>query len=414
SFGFGGANAHVLLQEFRAPDETKEGLIKPFDKLRANGKGPFVVSREPVERSNHEREPLNHNSHHLPALDALPPLFLSARTDEALKAMAGRYAEVLDGRSAQGFYDIAHAAAFRRDRMEKRLALQADSVESAAHLVRSYAEGDAPPEVFIEDSLPQEGSVAFIYSGNGAQWVGMGRALLDESPRFAEILADLDMAMRPDAGFALIEALAADEEHSRLDDTAVAQPLLFAIQVAVTLLMRESGIEPAAVAGHSVGEVAAAWASGALDLEQAIRVICVRSRAQHATRGEGRMAAMRMSPADAAELLAALDGCDAEIAGINSPNNITLSGSLEGLMRVKEAAETQGIFFRLLDLDYAFHSNRMDPIEAPLREQLADLFPLQTETTRFVSAVTGDVLDGRALDADYWWRNVREPVRFAD
>lgn len=375
SFGFGGANAHVLLKEF-VPQDSKADTSS--------------------------------------TMESLPPLFLSARTEAALRATAERYVELLKGKSPQEFYDIAHAAAYRREQMEKRLALHTGKVDSTVDLLDRYAKGDMVSRVFVEDQLPQSGGVAFVYSGNGTQWAGMGRALLAESPRFKEILSEIDEIMLPQAGFSLITELEAEDTNSRLDDTRVAQPLLFAIQVGVTTLLREQGIEPSAVTGHSVGEIAAAWASGALDLQQAIHVICVRSQAQGLTRGKGRMAAVGLSVEAIQEIITTL-GVDAEveIAGINSPGNVTLSGPLEDLQQIQSVAESRGIFFRLLDLDYAFHSRQMDAIEEPLIRQLGELAPAYTERATFVSTVTGNEIDGRLLDAGYWWRNVRQPVQFA-
>lgn len=375
SFGFGGANAHVLLQEYRQDD----------------GKA----------------------STHAP--ETLPPLFLSARSDAALHALAGRYATLLNQKTPQDYYDIAYAAAYRRDRLEKRLALAVGEPAEAAEKLAAVARGGAPDGVVLEEALPQQGSIAFVYSGNGAQWVGMGRRLLAESARFAEILADLDARMQQVAGFSLLAELQAENEASRLDDTVIAQPLLFAIQVAITLLLKEQGIEPTAVAGHSVGEVAAAWASGALDLDTAIRVIVARSRAQGETRGAGRMAAIGLSADAMQNVLAELGSeLDVTIAGINSPNNITLSGKLADLEHLQSQLAPKGVFFRLLDLDYAFHSRQMDPIKERLLESLAWLKAGSPNRIAFVSTVTGAVIDGAQLDADYWWRNVREPVRFAD
>lgn len=375
SFGFGGANAHVLLQEYR----------------RVEGESPAQLP------------------------EVLPPLFLSARSDAALRALAARYAARLQGSGPADYYNIAYAAAFRRDRLEKRLALQPRTPEEAAEKLSAYADGGMPDGLVVEDALPQAGDIAFVYSGNGAQWVGMGLRLLAESPEFAAILAELDARMQPVCGFSLLAELRATEESSRLDDTVIAQPVLFAIQVAITRLLQAQGVEPHAVAGHSVGEVAAAWASGALDLDAAIRVIVARSRAQGATRGTGRMAAVGLSLEDLRAALAELGGgLDITIAGINSPKNLTLSGDLGDLQRLQSHLATGGVFFRLLDLDYAFHSRRMDPIQAPLLASLAGLTARPAQRAVLVSTVTGSVLDGQGLDAEYWWRNVREPVRFAD
>lgn len=374
SFGFGGANAHVLLQEFRARD------IEPH-----------------------------------PEASRVPPLLLSARTNDALRAMAGSYSELLRNASLQDFYDIAHAAAYRREFLEKRLALQVDNTADAPELLARYASGEAADRVIVEDSLTQPGGVAFVYSGNGAQWIGMGQKLLAESARFAEILAEIDAVMEPLSGFSIIKELSVDEIGARIDDTVIAQPLLFAIQVAVTTLLSEQGVAPAAVTGHSVGEVAAAWAAGALDLDQAVRVICARSTAQGLTRGAGRMASVALSEAAMMKTLTELGGnLDVEIAGINSPGNVTISGNLADLEHIRAHVEPKGVFFRLLDLDYAFHSHQMDAIESRILESLADLLPVSATAPVYVSTVTGDILDGADLGADYWWRNVRQPVRFAE
>ncbi|MDR2787820.1 MAG: type I polyketide synthase, partial [Candidatus Accumulibacter sp.] len=375
SFGFGGANAHVLLREYRR------------DEVEAPANAP----------------------------GSLPPLFLSARSDAALHALAERYAALLAGKTPPDYYDVAYAAAHRRDRLERRLSLLAGSVAEAAEKLAVYAQGGAPGGIALEKALPRQGGIAFVYSGNGAQWIGMGRRLLAESTRFAETLADLDARMRPAAGFSLLGELQAGDETSRLDDTVIAQPLLFAIQVAITRLLKEWGIEPAAVAGHSVGEVAAAWASGALDLEAAIRVIVARSRAQGETRGAGRMAAVGLSAAAMRAVFADWGArLDLVIAAVNSPNDITLSGSSADLGLVQARLAAKGTFFRRLDLDYAFHSRQMDPIRETLMERLIGLRSGASSSATFVSTVTGAALAGNRLGADYWWRNVREPVRFAD
>jgi acyl transferase domain-containing protein/NADPH:quinone reductase-like Zn-dependent oxidoreductase/acyl carrier protein/NADP-dependent 3-hydroxy acid dehydrogenase YdfG len=373
SFGFGGANAHVLLREYR---------------------------RE------HDAESSPHGS-------ALPPLFLSARTEPALRGMAGRYAAFLRGTPQAELYDVAYSAACGRDRLEKRLALVATSPTDAAAELARYAHGECSSSLLVEDALPESGSVAFVYSGNGAQWLGMGRTLLEGSPRFAEILSEIDTGIRALAGFSVREELLADEPDTRLDDTVVAQPALFAIQVAVTVLLAEYGIKPAAVAGHSVGEVAAAWASGALTLDQAIRVIVFRSAAQGATRGSGTMAAVSLSREAAAKVVSELDGeADVTVAAVNSPHMVTFSGNLDGMARLGEHLKSREVRFTPLNLEYAFHSRHMDAVQGGLLRDLHDLAPASCANAVFVSSVDGRVVDGKLLDARYWWRNVRECVRF--
>ncbi|WP_374487357.1 SDR family NAD(P)-dependent oxidoreductase [Zoogloea sp.] len=373
SFGFGGANAHVLLQEF----------------IPENG-----VSARPE---------------HLPC----PPLFLSARGVPALQAMALEYARRLKGISAEAYYAMAHGAALGRERLERRLAVCAENPAQIAEALAVWAEGGESSGIVREDALPQAGGLAFVYAGNGAQWHGMGCRLLAESPRFAQILSDLDARMQPLAGFSVLAELQAAAPDARLNDTSVAQPLLFAIQVGLTLLLRDLGVRPQAVAGHSVGEIAAAWAAGVLDLDQAVRLIVARSQAQGQTRGQGRMAVVGLAEAELFPLLAELNVENVVVAGVNSPDNLTLSGPLMALEQIGAALKARHKFFRLLDLDYAFHSPYMEPVRGRLARDLAGLHPGPAHEAQFVSTVTGALLEGEALDADYWWRNVREPVQFA-
>lgn len=372
SFGFGGANAHVLLQEFS---------------------GATVA-----------------NSHAVGA--TLPPLLLSARSEPALRELAGRYAELLAAPTSLDYYDLAYAAAYRRERLDKRLIVVPDSLTALSEQLQRFAAGDQPAGLVAEDAPLDAGKLAFIYAGNGAQWVGMGQLLLAESEIFRSVITDLDQRIAAQAGFSVIAELQAATTASRMADTTVAQPLLFALQVALTVALRELGIAPDAVAGHSVGEVAAAWAAGALALDEAVRIICTRSAAQGLTRGAGRMAAVSMPEADMHALLAEGRWLDLEIAGINSPDNLTLSGPLEQLEALAVVAKQRGIACRLLDLDYAFHSRCMDPVEESVVQSLAGFAPLHPRTATFVSTVTGDVFSG-SLDAAYWWDNVRQPVQFA-
>jgi phthiocerol/phenolphthiocerol synthesis type-I polyketide synthase C len=380
SFGFGGANAHMLVQEFRTTPNAKAKL----------------------NRNESEQ-------------DLLPPLFLSAKTDDALIALALNYHELLKNKTIHDYYDIAYSAVNYRQRMEKSLAINPTSFESLLNALRLFSAGEFPADVVIENAIKDTGDVAFIYSGNGAQWFGMCQTLMQQSLRFSEILTIIDAIIQPLAGFSVIKELTVDICASRQDDTAVAQPLLFAIQVAITLLLKEQGIEPKAVAGHSVGEVAAAWAAGVFDLKQAAHLICARSQAQALTKGAGRMAAVSLSEQEMIALLAAFDEkLDVEIAGVNSPHNITLSGDIKDLKLIQKRLKSKGIFFKLLDIDYAFHSRQMDTIHDVIQQSLSRLNPSSTKQVTFVSAVTGAAIKGKQLNANYWWQNIRMPVKFAD
>ena len=372
SFGFGGANAHVVLQEHRART-AQPGRRKP-----------------------------------LPA----PPLILSARAPQALRDLADQYAARLRDENPPSLHDLAHAAAYRRQWLEKRLAIFGRDGAQVAERLSAYARGESTPGVVSGEALADAGKTAFVYTGNGAQWLGMGRVLLDKSPAFARTLAELDGMIQKQAGFSILQELRAEPELSRLELTEVAQPMLFAMQVGITRLLRTHGLDAAAATGHSVGEVAAAWAVGALSLKQAVQVICERSAAQSSTRGSGRMAAVGLSEENALAALAEAGLADPiTIAAINSPSAVTVTGSFEALDALRVRMEQQSVFYRLLDLDYAFHSRAMDPIQAPLLAKLAGLAPASGKAV-FVSTVTGDVLPGKQLGATYWWDNIRQPVRF--
>lgn len=371
SFGFGGANAHVILQAFDALTVTNAGFTA----------------------------------------EVPPPLLLSARSQPALRELAGAFAELLSKASATDYYDLAYAAAYRRERLENQLAVFPETPHEASRLLQKFAAGELPSAVVLQDAPIEAGKLAFIYSGNGSQWVGMGQLLLAESEAFSQHLHKVSSEIEAIAGFSVVAELQAVADSSRMADTAFAQPLLFAIQVALTELLREQGIQAAAFAGHSVGEVAAAWASGAMSLSDAIRVICARSTAQALTSGTGRMAAIGVSESDMCAALAQDEWPDLEIAGINSSNNLTLSGPLQQLEALGEWANSRNHMFRLLDLDYAFHSRCMDPIKEKLAQSLVGFAPANQANASFVSTVTGEVFEG-SLDAAYWWNNVRQPVHF--
>lgn len=219
--------------------------------------------------------------------------------------------------------------------------------------------------------------------------------------------------MRSQLGWSLIAELKKQPDASRLQDTAVAQPLLFAIQVAYTELLRAEGLSADAYLGHSVGEIAAAWAAGCLSLDDAIAVVLVRSRAQAKTAGSGRMLAAAISSEQLAPTLAELniEPEECTIAGFNAPDSLTLVGDEQALSALNDHWAQKGVFARLLDLDYAFHSAAMDPIADEITTHLGSLKP--RHGSGFVSTVTGAPHSGTGLDAAYWWCNVREPVQFA-
>lgn len=374
SFGFGGTNAHVVLSSFDAPA------------------GPKATPPAP-------------------APTAMPPLRLSARSAKALSAQAASFAERLGDASPDEGYAIARAVRFHRDLHPQRLVAAGGVPAEVAGRLRAFAGGKPTEGIWSGTALPPGSRVAFMYSGNGSQWPGMGVELLAGSSAFGDAVARVDRVFSGLAGWSIRAELEAGTQSSRLAATEVAQPCLFAIQVGLSAVLDSWGVVPSFVFGHSVGEVAAAYAAGALTLEQASTIIHRRSLAQAKTRGLGRMAAVGLAPEQAREAIARFGGA-VELACINAPRSVTLAGPLPHLEGLRAELEPAGVFFRILDLDYAFHSRVLDPVRDELLAALPEA-PARAGRIPFVSAITGDELPGESLDRRYWWDNLRSPVQFA-
>ncbi|UQA90644.1 type I polyketide synthase [Streptomyces halobius] len=376
SFGFGGANAHVIV-----------------------GAAPAVPDGAGAAEE---------------ATGAPRPVLVSARTPQALREAVARMAERLAQAEPDRFYDLAYTATMRRGAHRHRAVVIADGPGKAADRLAAMFPGEEAEEAHGESGgavgeATEHGRVAFVFSGNGSQWAGMGADLVDGDGPFSAALAAVDTALLPHLGWSVAEKLGTVTE-ADLAATEVAQPLLFAVQVAVAAVLRESGITPSAVLGHSVGEVAAAHVAGALSLAQAARVIAERSRAQAGTAGCGRMAALALPQAKAAEALAGYP--ELAVAAVNSDRDVTVSGPEPGLLRLAADMRAQDTVCTVLELDYAFHSAAMDPLHEPLLRALDGLAPSPARVPLY-STVTGQRIDGTELDAAYWWQNVREPVQFA-
>ncbi|MFS8175523.1 type I polyketide synthase [Vreelandella titanicae] len=377
SFGFGGANAHVILES--PPERGKPDIQAPNSPL---------------------------------------PIYLSARSEAALSQSAETLAHYLrenDLRESSdiSLYDIAYTLFHHRDRHSHGALLFAQTAGEAATQLSEFAAGETYSVTMLERLSNAAGPV-FVYDGNGCQWETMGHDLLSDSPVFAEAIDRVDALFQQYGDFSLraeLEGRNGQREENRFGLTEIAQPALFALQVALTEWLYEQSITPTAVFGHSVGEVAAAWASGALSLEDAVKVIYYRSDYQGKTRGQGEMTAVAMSADDIAAWLEKPEFNQVCLAGINSPKGITLAGNSQQLSALEAALGEQDVFAKRLPLDYAFHSPAMDSIQAGVIDALADITPRATQIP-YYSTVTGTLSDGLELDATYWWKNIREPVLF--
>ena len=238
----------------------------------------------------------------------------------------------------------------------------------------------------------------------------MGHGLLESNSVFRDSVRKTDRLFQEVAGWSLEEEWLRVETASRLNETCVAQPVLFAFQVALAQLWISWGVEPGGVLGHSVGEVAAAHIAGALSLEDAVQVIYNRSHWMELAGARGGMLAVGLTREQAQALIGETEA-EIELAAINNPGMLTLSGTIQDLQKVEETLRAQGVFHRRLQVDYAFHSRLMEPVEETLRCSLQSITS-RSLSCEMISTVTGLVVDSGELDSEYWWRNIRQTVRF--
>ena len=381
SFGFGGTNAHVVVQQ--AP-QSDSGMLAP------------------------ERESGNCNAK---STYLLP---LSARSPVALQSLARSYHDFLiDPESTASPYDICYGASARRSHHEYRLAVTGHSAAQLTEGLDVHLRGEVRPGLSSGRKLSDRTrKLVFVFPGQGSQWFGMGRTLLTQEAVFREAVERCDCAMRPHGDWSLLtELTATDPARSRLNEVDVLQPALFAIQVALTALWRSWGIEPHAVVGHSMGEVAAAHVAGVLSLEDAAQVICSRSRLVKPTIGHGAMAAVDLSIADARRALVGYED-RVSIAASNGITSTVLSGDPAALETIVSRLQRQDIFCRMVNVEFAAHSPQMQPLRGDLERALEGLQP-RLASVPIYSTVTGQVGDGSSFDPLYWSRNLREPVLFS-
>ena len=372
SFGFGGTNATAVLEQMISPDV--EAIVD-------------------VELTTARLVPL------------------SARGPEALEAVARNMLDYCDSTN-DSFADICATLSLRRSHHDDRIAVVAQSNADLAEQIEAYLAGET--RLTIRSGLVRETPLrlAFVFSGMGTQWWGMARELLENEPVFRDAFMACDQLLLPMTGWSVHQELQADQQSSRINETRIAQPAIFSVQVGLAALWKSWGIEPQAIVGHSVGEVAAAHVSGALSLAHAACVVYHRSRLQQQTAGGGRMLAVGL-PEDAAQEL--LDGRTDKISigAVNSQTSTTLAGDEQELESIATELNEKGVFCRLLEVEVPYHSPKMDRLQPELLESLKSIEPRPTCIDLY-SSVTGKLIEGERLDASYWFGNLRQTVRFAD
>lgn len=392
SFGLSGTNVHVIVEE-------------------ATGRAAAAV-RPGAEQATAAGEPT--------------VLLLSARTSPALRELAAAYRRHLAAPELDAdLQAIAHTAALRRAHHEHRLAITGATRASWIAALEAFDQasddafdhGAAPPNLFAGRVEPGSATrLAFVFSGQGAQWMGMGRQLFAASEVFRDSLQATAAALAPHGGYPVLDAFRADappvEPPVNLARGEVVQPLLFAIQVALARLWRSWGIEPEAVTGHSLGEIAAAHVAGALTLEDAAHLVSVRSELMARISNQGAMAMIELPAADAARWIERHEP-HLSIAAVNAPGSTVVSGQPAAIEELLEELSAGGVFARRVKIDVASHSPQVAPLLDELRQRLAGLRPRNGDVP-IISTVTGGEVAGSALDGDYWARNLRQAVRFAD
>ncbi|KJS58995.1 hybrid non-ribosomal peptide synthetase/type I polyketide synthase [Streptomyces rubellomurinus] len=368
SFGIGGTNAHLVLEQ---------GPAGPAEAAPAEGVRPVV---------------------------------LSARDETALRAQARRWAEHLAERPELTPAAVAGPAATRRTHFAARASVLAGDHAELVDALTALAEG-RPHRLLSQGEAGRPGKAVFVFPGQGSQWPAMGRELLDRSPAFRAVVEACDRAFAPYLDWTVAELLAGTGAAATLplDRLDVVQPAMYAMYVGLAAAWRERGLEPAAVVGHSQGEVAAAVVAGALTLDEGARVVALRSRALLGCAGRGEMAVVELPVDEVLGHLARHDG-RISLAAVNTAGSTAVSGDLDAINDLLIDLDDQDVICGKLNAAVASHSAQMDAILPGLAAELADLDP-RTGDVPFYSTVTGGPLDGRFLDAAYWCRNLREPVR---
>ncbi|MGY0459352.1 type I polyketide synthase [Kitasatospora sp. cg17-2] len=365
SFGISGTNAHVILES--APAEAPAG-----------------AAAEDARR---------------PGAVVWP---VSARSAEALRAQAAALAARVVAEPGLDIADVGHSLAMGRASFEHRAVVLGTDRSELLGGLKALSQGAG-----VAGGGLVSGRSVLVFPGQGSQWVGMAAELLVGSEVFAGRMAECERALAPYVDWSLVEALGSEALLARVD---VVQPVLWAVMVSLAEVWRSFGIVPDAVVGHSQGEIAAACVAGGLSLEDGARVVALRSRAIKVLAGRGGMASLPLSVDVARERIASWAG-RLSVAAVNGPSSTVVSGDADAVVELVEGLVSEGVRARVIEVDYASHSAHVEEIREQLLFDLEGLTP-RSGSVPVYSSVTGGLVDTKALDAEYWYRNLRETVEF--
>ncbi|WP_159047027.1 type I polyketide synthase, partial [Streptomyces pactum] len=383
SFGISGTNAHVILEQ--APEEHDAREPQPTDAAAP----PFTASPAPL------------------------PWLISGDTETALRDQAARLRTHLD--TGPGFLsaDVGYSLLTSRSVLAQRAVLfthQDTNRPAELAALSALSDGFETPGL-VRGSGDVGSGVVFVFPGQGSQWVGMGRELWDASPVFRARMEECAEALAPFTDWSLRDVVFRDGDDPLWARVDVVQPVLWAVMVSLAAVWRSFGVEPAAVVGHSQGEVAAACVAGGLSLQDGARVVAVRSRlVRERLSGRGGMGSVALPVAEVEERLAGFGG-RVGVAAVNGPSSVVVSGESEALEALLAQCEEEGVRARRIAVDYASHSAQVDALNEDLLAELDGIRPVSSSVA-FYSTVTGERFDTAGLDAGYWVANLRERVRF--
>ena len=376
SFGFGGTNAHVIVEEAPIPETA------------------------PAEK------PQEFNA------DSLHLLTLSARQASTLKAYADRYRTFLTGVVGDDLPDICYTANARKTRFRYRLAIAGESVTQIQGRLEQYLRGEDGAGIYLGRASSRPPQIVFLFSGQGCQYLDMGRQLYETVPLFRATLDTCDKVLRPLLGRSLIDLLYhAEADYRALNETRYTQPALFALEYALAKLWQSWGIHCDRVIGHSLGEYVAACIAGVFSLEDGLKLVAERGRLMQSLPSTGEMISV-FAPAGTISDILKLAASDCTIAAINSHQQTVVSGSREEIAALSEVLAAQDIDSKKLQVSHAFHSPLMRPILADF-EAAARRVTYSPPQLPIVSNVTGQIATADIATPDYWVKHICEPVRFA-
>ncbi|MFP1882393.1 SDR family NAD(P)-dependent oxidoreductase [Lonsdalea quercina] len=390
----------------RSDDRPRRAAISSFGVSGTNG---HVIVEEPPFAPSPQTE-----SHAAPVEMMWP---LAAKTASALREQAARLHEFILSQPELDPIDVGYTLGVSRSRFPYRSAVWGQTRDSLLNGLSALAEGGDHSSV-IEDLVPPSGAGkrVFVFPGQGSQWPGMGMELYDAFSVYRQAIDQVAEALKPYTDWSLIDVLRASPDAPTLDRVDVVQPALFAVMIALARLWQSFGVDPHAVVGHSQGEIAAAYIAGALTLEDAVKIVALRSQLMLTMSGSGAMAMIGLCGDDARIFIEKLDDT-LTLAVFNSPSATVVSGDAEAVTRLLQRCKKKGIRAKRIAVDVAGHSPGMDKLRPMLMSLFSDLTPRPARIA-FYSTVAGYLddmpLDGERLDAKYWCDNLCHPVHFVD